>query len=315
MINIFKILKYLRNTLKDVVVLPGPASLDLGNCIADHLSSLSIPIDLRVFSDGESKIRINANLLNKKCIVVQSTYPPVDSHLMQALMIIYSCYESGASEVIPVIPYMGYARQDKKFLEGEFATISLIAKLLECNNIHNLITVDIHSIKAISYFNLNILNISSIRSLATYARTKLNLVDPIVISPDIGGISRAKEFSQAIQSKFFALKKIRDRITGNITIDKNLPEDIKDHDIIIIDDMISSGGTILKAVDLLKNNNCGKIYAICVHALADDNSISKLKKNGLTDIISTNSVPRSCSKVDLSIDIAKALHSIFLSAQ
>ena len=79
--------------------------------------------------------------------------------------------------------------------------------------------------------------------------------------------------------------------------------------------MISSGGTILKAVDLLKNNNCGKIYAICVHALADDNSISKLKKNGLTDIISTNSVPRSCSKVDLSIDIANALHSIFLSAQ
>ena len=115
-----------------------------------------------VFSDGESKIRINANLLNKKCIVVQSTYPPVDSHLMQALMIIYSCYESGASEVIPVIPYMGYARQDKKFLEGEFATISLIAKLLECINIHNLITVDIHSIKAISYFNLNILNISFI---------------------------------------------------------------------------------------------------------------------------------------------------------
>jgi ribose-phosphate pyrophosphokinase len=301
--------------LKDVVVLPGPSSLDLGNRIADHLSSLSIPIDLRVFSDGESKIRFNANLLNKKCIVVQSTYPPVDSHLMQALMIIYSCYESGASEVIPVIPYMGYARQDKKFLEGEFATISLIAKLLECNNIHNLITVDIHSIKAISYFNLNILNISSIRSLATYARTKLNLVDPIVISPDIGGISRAKEFSQAIQSKFFALKKIRDRITGNITIDKNLPEDIKDHDIIIIDDMISSGGTILKAVDLLKNNNCGKIYAICVHTLADDNSISKLKKNGLTDIISTNSVPRSCSKVDLSTDIANALHSIFLSAQ
>ncbi len=83
MINIFKILKYLRNTLKDVVVLPGPSSLDLGNCIADHLSSLSIPIDLRIFSDGESKIRINANLLNKKCIVVQSTYPPVDSHLLQ----------------------------------------------------------------------------------------------------------------------------------------------------------------------------------------------------------------------------------------
>jgi ribose-phosphate pyrophosphokinase len=296
--------------LKDVVVLPGPASLELGNCIADYLKSISIPVDLRVFSDGESKIRIDANLSNKKCIVVQSIYPPVDTHLMQTLMITYGCYELGASEVISVIPYLGYARQDKKFLDGEFATISLIARLLECNNIHSLITVDIHSIRALSYFNLNIINISSINSLAIFAKNKLNLVNPIVVSPDTGGESRAKEFSEIIHSKFFALKKIRDRITGKVMIDKNLQVDIKDHDIIIIDDMISSGETVLKALDLLKKNRCGKIYAMCVHALSDEDSISKLKKAGLTDLISTNSVPRSCSKVNLTSDITNALSSI-----
>jgi ribose-phosphate pyrophosphokinase len=93
-------------------------------------------------------------------------------------------------------------------------------------------------------------------------------------------------------------------------MDENLQVDIKDHDIIIIDDMISSGETIIKAIDLLKKNQCGKIYAMCVHALSDENSINRLKTAGLTDLVSTNSVPRSCSKVDLSADIINALSSI-----
>lgn len=301
--------------MKDVVVLPGPSSTNLGNNIAVSLNCVAIPVDLRIFSDGESKIRINSNISDKKCIIIQSTYPPVDSHLMQMLMIINGCYEAGASEVIPVIPYMGYARQDQKFLPGEFATISLIAKLIECNNIHNLVTVDIHSIKALSYFKLNIFNISSINALSNYAKSKLNLVNPIVVSPDSGGILRAKEFSRSIQSKFFALRKTRDRITGDIAIDKDLQENIKDHDIIIIDDMISSGGTILKALEILKKNQCRKIYAMCVHVLSSENDISKLKEAGLTELISTNTIPKSCSKVDLSIEIANTLQSIISQSQ
>ena len=192
MINVFKILKLFSDVLKDVVILPGPSSLELGNFIAARLKSIPIPIDLRIFSDGESKIRIDANLTGKKCVVVQSTYPPVDSHLLQNLMIISSCYASGASEVISVMPYMGYARQDRKFLDGEFVTISLIARLLECTGIRNLITVDIHSIRALSYFKSNLINVSSINSLADYARTKFSLANPVVVSPDTGGIARAE---------------------------------------------------------------------------------------------------------------------------
>ncbi len=310
MINVFKILKLFSNVLKDVVILPGPSSLELGNFIAARLKSISIPIDLRIFSDGESKIRIDANLTGKKCVVVQSTYPPVDSHLLQNLMIISSCYASGASEVISVMPYMGYARQDRKFLDGEFVTISLISRLLECTGIRNLITVDIHSIRALSYFKSNIINVSSINSLADYARTKFSLANPVVVSPDIGGIARANEFSKILKCDFLGLKKIRDRISGNIIMDENLEVDVKDRDIIIIDDMISSGGTILKALDLLKKNQCGKTYVMCVHALSDEGSIQNLRNAGLTDIISTNSVPRSCSKVDLSVDITNALSSM-----
>ncbi len=288
----------------------GSSSLDLGNHISTRLKAESVPIGLRIFSDGESKIRIDANLSNRKCIVVQSTYPPVDSHLLQTLMIISCCYDLGASEVTTVMPYMGYARQDRRFLEGEFPTISLIARMLKCIDVRNLITVDIHSIQALSYFNLNIVNISSINSLANYAKTQFNLINPVVISPDVGGISRAKEFSKIIKSNFFGLRKIRDRVSGNIVMGENLEFDVKDRDIVIIDDMISSGGTILKSLDVLKKNRCGKIYAMCVHALCDENSINTLKNAGLTDIVSTNSVPRSCSKVDLTTEITNALYSI-----
>jgi ribose-phosphate pyrophosphokinase len=295
--------------VKDVVVLPGPSSLDLGNLIAEKLKVESIPVDTRVFSDGESKIRINSDLNNKKCVVVQSTYPPVDSSFLQAFMIVSSCYASGAAEVIVIMPYMGYARQDRSFLEGECVTISLIASMLECIRVRNLVTVDIHSERALSYFNLNILNISSVKSLASYALKQFDLSDPVVVSPDIGGLPRAKEFSQIIGSACFGLKKNRDRLTGEVVIDENLEIAVQGRDIIFIDDMISSGGTILKALDLMKKNHCRKVYAMCVHALADELSINSLRNAGLCELVSTNSVPRSCSHIDLSQEISKIMTS------
>ncbi len=308
-INIFKILKLFRIIVKDVVVLPGPSSIDLGNLVAQKLKVETIPVDVRVFSDGESKIRVNSNLNNKKCIVVQSTYPPVDSNFLQAFMIVSSCYASGASEVIVIMPYMGYARQDRSFLEGECITISLIANMLECIRVRNLVTVDIHSERALSYFNLNILNISSVNSLASYAQAQFDLSNPVVVSPDIGGLPRAKEFAQIIGSDCFGLRKSRDRITGEVTIDENFDIAVQDRDIVFIDDMISSGGTLLKALDLMKRNHCRKVYAMCVHALADESSINSLRNAGLCEIVSTNSVPRSCSRVDLSREISEIITS------
>lgn len=296
--------------MKDVVVLPGPSSIKLGCSIASYLNVDPVEVELRTFSDGESKIKINANLLNRKCIIVQSTYPPVDSHFLQTLMMLSYCNDSGASAVIPVIPYMGYARQDKVFLEGEFVTMSMIARLIEYFEIHNLITVDIHSTKALSYFNFNIFNISSVPLLAKYAINNFNLTDPIIVSPDLGGVPRAKELAGIMNASFLGLRKNRDRFTGNITMGEKLDITITNRDIVILDDMISSGGTILKAVDILRNNNCGKIFVMCVHALSDEKSINLLKRSGINEIVSTNSIPRSCSKIDLSNEIARTLSYI-----
>lgn len=296
--------------MKDLAVLPGPSSIKLGTSIASILNVDPVEVELRTFSDGESKIRINANLVNKRCIVIQSTFPPVDSHYLQTLMMLSYCIKSGAAEVIPVVPYMGYARQDRTFLEGEVVTIALIAKLFDCFRINNLVTIDIHSSTALSCFNSNVSNISSIPLLAKYAKTNYNLIEPLIVSPDLGGARRAKLFSDILKTSSISLRKERDRQTGNITIDENLDINVKDRDIILIDDMISSGGTIMKAIDVLKKNDCKRIFVMCVHALSDEKSLEALRKTGIDDLISTNSIPKSCSKIDLSDEIAKTLCSI-----
>jgi ribose-phosphate pyrophosphokinase len=296
--------------VKDIAVLPGPSSTKLGTSIASCLNVDPVDVELRTFSDGESKIRINANLVNKKCVVVQSTFPPVDSHYLQTLMMLSYCINSGAAAVIPVVPYMGYARQDRIFLEGEVVTMALIAKLFDCFQIKNLVTIDIHSSAALSCFNLNVSNISSIPLLANYAKANFNLSEPLIVSPDQGGVNRAKLFSEILKTSYLSLTKKRDRQTGNITISEDLHMDTKDRDIILIDDMISSGGTIMKAVNILKKNECGRIFVMCVHALSDEKSLNSLRETGIQDLISTNSIPRSCSKIDLSNEIVKTLCSI-----
>ena len=296
--------------MKDLAVLPGPSSTKLGTSIASILNVDPVEVELRTFSDGESKIRINANLVNKRCVIVQSTFPPVDSHYLQTFMMISYCIKSGAAEVIPVIPYMGYARQDRTFLEGEVVSMALVSKLFDCFRINNLVTIDIHSATALSCFDLNVFNISSIPLLAKYAQTNFNLVDPLIVSPDQGGATRAKLFSDILRTSSVSLRKKRDRQTGNITMDENLDIEVKDRDIVIIDDMISSGGTIMRAIDVLKKNDCNRIFVMCVHALSDEKSLDTLRKTGIHDLISTNSIPKSCSKIDLSDEIAKTLSSI-----
>lgn len=298
--------------MKDIIVLPGPSSRILGRSIASCLNVEPVDVELKTFSDGESKIRINADLSEKKCIIVQSTFPPVDSNYLQTLMMISYCKNSGAAEVIPVIPYMGYARQDRSFLNGEVVTMSVIAKLFDCFGIKDLVTIDIHSLKALSHFKSNIVNLTSIPLLARYTLSNLDLKKPIVVSPDQGGTERVKLFADIIKSPFLSMRKMRDRNTGEITIYDNLDLDVTDNDIIVLDDMISSGGTIMKAIDILKKNRCGRIIVMCVHTLSDENSIEKLKKSGIFDLISTNSIPKSCSKVDLSSVISEKLSSILI---
>jgi ribose-phosphate pyrophosphokinase len=297
---------YLSETLTEISVIAGPGSFDLASHIAKKLGAQLTVASLRVFSDGESNIKLSK--VGKNCVIVQSTHPPTDTHLIQLLMMAKKCTDDGAQNVCAVIPYLGYARQDRAFLEGEVVSIGLVAKLFETVGLKHIITVDIHSQLAMSYF-ASIQNVSSVPLLADYASNKMKLRDPIAVSPDAGGTNRAKEFARNLDIDVIVLKKSRHRVTGEVTVDEKLHTDISKRDAIVIDDIISSGGSIIKAAEVLHKKGVGKIYAMCAHALVTRDAAQKIKSAGVQDIISTNSVPGEYSKVELSPEIASAVKS------
>jgi ribose-phosphate pyrophosphokinase len=296
---------YLSETLTEISVVAGPGSFDLAKNIAKRLDAQLTVASLRIFSDGESNIKLGK--VGKNCVIVQSTHPPTDTRLIQLLMMAKKCTDDGAQHVCAVIPYLGYARQDRAFLEGEVVSIGLVAKLFETAGLKHIITVDIHSQLAMSYFE-SIQNISSVPLLADYA-SKIKLRDPIAVSPDAGGTNRAKEFARHLNIDVIVLKKSRHRVTGEVTVDEKLHMDISKRDAIVIDDIISSGGSIIKAADVLQKKGVQKIYAMCTHALLIRDAAQKIKSAGVQDIISTNSVPSEYSKVEISPEIASALRS------
>jgi ribose-phosphate pyrophosphokinase len=297
--------------LPEISVIAGPASADLAEKVAKRLGAQLVAAELRVFSDGESKIKIGR--AGKNCVIVQSTHPPTDTHLMQALMMARKCADGGARDVCAVIPYLAYARQDRAFLEGEVVSIALVAKLLEAAGVRHVITVDIHSQLAMSHF-ASVQNVSSIPLLADYAASKLKLRRPIVVSPDAGGAERAKEFARRLKTDAVALKKSRDKTTGEVTVDEKLDADVSGRDAVLVDDMISSGGSIVKAAEMLRKKDTGKVYAICAHALLIGDAAQKIKAAGVQDVIATNSVPGEYAKVDLSPAIVDAVKSRYSSA-
>ena len=283
----------------------GPASSDLANNIAKRLGAQLKVAQLRIFSDGESKIKLDK--VGKNCVIVQSAYPPTDTHLIQLMMMAKKCKDDGVEDVCAVIPYLGYARQDRTFLEGEVVSIALVAKLFEAVGIKHSVTVDIHSQLAMSYF-ASIQNVSSVPLLADYI-SKMKLREPVAVSPDAGGTNRAKELARHLKIDMVALKKSRDRVGGEVTIDENLNTDISRRDTILIDDIISSGCSMIKAAEVLHKKRVGKIYAMCAHALLIGDAAQKIRSAGVQDIISTNSVPGEYAKVELSPAIAAALRS------
>jgi ribose-phosphate pyrophosphokinase len=285
-------------------VLGGTSSEQLARKIALRLYSKYIGTELRVFPDGESKVTLKAKPAGK-IIVVQSVHPPVDSNLIRALALV-SQARKYSSQVYAVIPYLGYARQDRQFLPGEVVTISLVAKLFKAAGATKIIVVDIHSMMALKLFDIPAKNVSAVPELVQYFK-RLKLKDPLVVSPDIGGIQRARNFARLLDTDFIALEKHRDRKTGKVAIKQGDHLKVIGRDLILVDDMISTGSSMIKAAEYLKKQKCGKIYATCTHALLIGDAEKKIRQAGVTRIVSTNTIPGKTGIVDVSSVIAKAI--------
>ena len=280
------------------------SSQDLAKRIARRLKAVYVKTESRVFPDGESKITIKKIPRQSIVLVVQSTFPPVDTNLLHLLSVI-SKVRKYSSKIYAVMPYIGYARQDREFLEGEIITISVIGQMLRTVGTKKVITIDIHSTKALKELKMSSENVTAVFELVKYFK-KLRITNPLVVSPDSGGKQRAKEFAKLLGTDFLYLEKNRNRKTGQVNI-LTSKVSVKNRNIILVDDMISTGGSIIKSTQFLKKQKCKRIFVACTHALLVNDAEKRIRNAGVSQIISTNTIPRKTSKVDVSKIIAESI--------
>ena len=291
--------------MSKITVVAGNSSTDLAKKLSRKIKANLVKTQVRVFADGESKITLDGKPSKRKTVVVQSIYPPVDTNLIQALSLISKSKET-SSDVVAVIPYMGYARQDREFLPGEIITMKVLGKLFKGAGASKVIAIDIHSMIGFKHFKIKTKNVSAIPDLVRYFK-KLSLKNPLVVSPDQGGKQRAKEFAKEFGTEFIALEKKRDRKTGKVQIKTKNANEVSNRDLVLVDDMISTGGSIIKATQFLKKQKCKRVFVACTHALLMNDAEKKIKKAGVSRIVSANTIPGKTSVVDVSNTIAKAI--------
>jgi ribose-phosphate pyrophosphokinase len=288
-----------------MIVIPGPASIELGFEVAKELKSKTIPIEYKTFPDGELYLRFTGEVTNEKLAIIQTTSPPQDTRLMELLLLIDTAHELGAHSITAVVPYFAYARQDKRFRSGEPISAKTMIKLIEAVGVTRFITVNIHSTKILENFNIPAENLSAIPLLAKHFYSR-GFAKAFALAPDEGAIDMAIEASKILGGEYGWLKKERDKITGEIIVEKKL-FDIKGRDAIVFDDIISTGGTMATAVKILKEQGARRVYAACVHPLLIGDAKERILKSGADGIVGTNSVQGPASTVSLAPLIAEAL--------
>ena len=294
--------------MAEKLVLAGPASEELGRSVAEKLGLPTLAAEFKVFPDGESKFTLTEKVSGKSVFLVQSTHAPVDQHLFQLLLASHQLREEGA-KVTAVVPYLAYARQDKEFLPGEGVTLGVVAHLMRSMGVRRLVTVDIHSAEGLALFSLPTYSVSAIPSLVSYAIVELDLKDPVVISPDFGGSKRTEAFAQLYGARFLQLSKTRDRMTGDVSV-RDSKLDVEGREVIIVDDIISTGGTVRAAAEAVLRQGARKALAICVHGLFVGDAAQKLEDASVGPIVCTNTVPGRYSKVDVADALASHLRTL-----
>lgn len=284
-------------------ILAASSQAELVHNLAGVLGADLVTSDVRVFPDGESKIRLSGQVTGR-CVVVQSVHPPVDANLVRALLMVSEA-AGRADGVAAVVPYMGYARQDREFLPGEVVTLRHVAKLFVEAGADMVVTVDIHSMRGLEYFGGIGRNVSAVPELARYF-ADMELDGPVAVSPDMGGQERARLFAESMGTDWLALEKRRDRTTGEVVIQSDAA-DVSGRDIILVDDMISTGGSMIKAATFLKTCGCRSIFAACTHALMVNEAASRMAEAGIAKVVAANTIPNPASVVDVSGVVAEAL--------
>ena len=274
--------------MKGFKIFSGSAHVSFSNEIAKHLDGIVSKASVSRFSDGEINVQISESVRGKDIFIVQPTCAPTNDNLMELLVMADAFKRSSASSISAVIPYFGYARQDRKAAPRVPITAKLVANLMQSAGINRIITMDLHAGQIQGFFDIPVDNLYGSIVFTDYIRSK-HLKNPIVASPDIGGVARARYFANQLHLDLVIVDKKREKANESEVM--NIIGDVKGKDVILIDDIIDTAGTICKAADVLKSRGANSVIALGTHPVLSGPALDRIKQSTLDEVVVTNSIP------------------------
>lgn len=282
--------------MKGFKIFSGTAHIDFSKELAKHLDGVVSKANVNRFSDGEISVQISESVRGKDIFIVQPTCAPTNDNLMELLVMTDAFKRSSANSINAVIPYFGYARQDRKAAPRVPITAKLVANLMQSAGINRIITMDLHAGQIQGFFDIPVDNLYGSIIFRDYVRSK-NLKNPIIASPDIGGVSRARYFADQLHLDLVIVDKKREKANESEVM--NIIGDVEGKDVILVDDMIDTAGTMCKAANVLKSRGANSVMALGTHPVLSGPAIQRIQESALDEVVVSNSIPlkNSCSKI------------------
>lgn len=287
----------MHKSLSHIKIFTGNANPELAKEICDYLGIDLGDSVVSKFSDGEINVEIDESVRGKDIYIVQPTCEPGNEHIMELLIMVDAIRRASARRITAVIPYYGYARQDRKSRGREPITAKLIANLLTKAGCRRVLTMDLHAQQIQGFFDVPVDHLYAAPIIANYFQS-LELDDLVVVSPDIGGVARARKFAELLHAPLAIIDKRRPK--PNVSEVMNIIGDIDGKNVILIDDIIDTAGTITNAAKALKERGAKEVYASCSHAVLSGPAIDRLNDCPIKEVVTTNSIPtdsKNCDKI------------------
>ena len=272
-------------------ILSGTSNPSLSKSISKHLKLKLVNTNIKKFADGEIYVEINENIRGNSVFVIQSTATPANDNLMELLLCIDALRRSSAKNITAVIPYFGYARQDRKVVPRTSISAKLVSNLITNAGAHRVVTVDLHAGQIQGFFDMPVDNLFTTPLFARYIKKNIKSRDLICVSPDAGGIERTRGLATKIHADLAIIDKRRPE-PGKSKV-MNIVGNVQGKDCIIVDDIIDSGGTIVNAADALVKKGAKNVYVFVTHAVLSGDAINKLQKSKIKKLIITDSIDNS----------------------
>lgn len=268
-------------------VFSGTANLEFSKSVAKYLSIPLSEATVTRFSDGEIGIRITESVRGRDVFIIQSTCAPANANLMELLIMTDALKRSSANSITAIVPYFGYARQDRKAAPRVPITAKLVANLFETAGIDRVVTVDLHAGQIQGFFDIPVDNLYGSIVFKDYILRK-NLKNPIIASPDIGGVARARYFAKRMGLDMVIVDKRREKANESEVM--GIIGNVEGYDVIMIDDMVDTAGTMVKAASALKNKGATSVMACATHGVLSGNAYENLERGELDELVITNTL-------------------------